>query len=45
VGINLVIAQDVSGAYIIGIGPSAGVGASPTFFTGRYSMTLTKIWK
>jgi hypothetical protein len=45
VGINLAFAQDRFGAYIIGIGPSAGVGASPTFFTGQYSMTLTKIWK
>ncbi len=45
VGINLAVAQDRFGGYIIGIGPSAGVGASPTFFTGQYSMTLTKIWK
>jgi RHS repeat-associated protein len=46
VGINLAVAQDRYGAYIIGIGPSAGVGASPpTFFNGQYSMTLTKIWR
>jgi RHS repeat-associated protein len=44
-GINIAFAQDRYGAYIIGIGPSVGVGASPTFFTGQYSMTLTKIWK
>jgi len=45
VGVNLAIAQDITGAYIIGIGPSAGVGVSATFFTGQYSMILTKIWR
>jgi RHS repeat-associated protein len=45
VGINLAVAQDRHGAYILGIGPSDGVGASATFFTGQYSMTLTKIWR
>jgi hypothetical protein len=44
-GINLAVAQNKYGAYIIGIGPSVGVGASPTFFSVQYSMTLTKIWK
>lgn len=44
IGINLALAQDRTGAYIIGIGPSAGVGLSPSFWTGQYSMTLTKIW-
>jgi len=44
-GVNIAFAQDRTGAYIIGIGISGGVGISPTFVTGQYSMILTKIWK
>jgi hypothetical protein len=44
VGVNLSIARDPLGEYIIGIGTAGGVGASPTFFTGQYSLPYTIVW-
>jgi hypothetical protein len=44
VGYNVSVAIDDYGQYIIGIGPSGGVGIAPTLITGQYTILKTIIW-